>query len=161
MTAQEMRIYAYRQELVQLEQSLQNTIAEVEILTRVKYTQWKLDHKLEQLYWLRDGVVFPRTQLQQNKDRLFLALERQLEEKRIAFEYKARQIEEQDRYRIEEQRRQELAHIEYQSAERQRAERQAIDRAAAEDQRAAEQARIAAGREAAALIAKALGNDME
>ena len=115
----------------------------------------------ERQIYLTHGVTFPETQLRRQQDEFFFRLESRMEQERAAFQNRMREIEWQEQRRIEDERAREIALTEAQGAECRRAEQEAISRAAGHERHAIEQARIAAGREAAELLARALAGDLK
>ena len=150
-----------RGELDSLQQRLSQLVSESELLMQISYTKWKIDREKERQIYLTHGVTFPETQLRRQQDEFFFRLESRMEQERADFQNRMREIEWQEQRRIEDERAREIALTEAQGAECRRAEQEAISRAAGHERHAIEQARIAAGREAAELLARALAGDLK
>lgn len=132
----------YRQQLLNLEDRLQQHIQETELLTRIRYTEWKIRQERDRQHYLSAGIRFPRTTWDSEQDAIFYQLERRMEQEQTRFDEEARRIEREERYRLEDQRRRD----DYE--------------AQAQRQREIELARLQAEREAAEIIARTLKQDL-
>lgn len=143
------RIDRYEAALAALEQRVRDTVAETELLAKIKYAEWLIDKERRKQYWLTHGVVLPETPRQRELDRFFAALEERLEAERVAFHRESARIAQDERRQLEYQRQRADAATREHTAELARAQAQE-----------AEQARIMAEQAAAERIARALAGDL-
>ncbi|MGE4281464.1 MAG: hypothetical protein AB7G62_17910, partial [Magnetospirillum sp.] len=131
----------YELQLAELQKRLATATRETEALTRIKYTAWKLRIEKERQYFIAHGVTLPQTPRRAREDEMFARLEQRMREEEQRFLAEAARIEQAERYRLQDQRRQD--------------ENQAIG----QQQHELHLARLEAEKEAAALVARALRED--
>lgn len=142
-------IAVYEAQLRDLEDRLEQHVRETELLTRIRYTEWKIRQEKDRQHYLRSGIRFPKTGWDSEQDAIFYQLERRIEEEQRRFEDEARRIEREERWRLDDEQRRQLALEDHSKAAAIQAQQAELARA-----------RMAAECQAAETIAKALRADL-
>ena len=86
---------AYKDRLSQLSREVEATMAKAEVMTQIRYKEWKEGQLEERMFYLDLGVTIPATEYDQIQDKTFTFMEECIRRQREKFEEDARRIAEE------------------------------------------------------------------